>query len=186
MERPVMRRATRISLVLLIAAAGCGLQFLGRGKPAEAAKPSAKVTVEVPPEVKDAVAREVGGGRVVGLSTDEDKDKNLLYVVHAQIDGSAYTIRLDPDGTLIDKECDEPDPDPAKVSADDLPAAVRATLKAETGGAPAADVTRQDKQAVYELHVRIDGHAFTLRIDDAGKLLSKERDDDDTTGKTAA
>jgi len=140
---------------------------------------SGTVTVEVPLEIKQAVDREVGDGRVLGLSTGQDDDKNLIYIAHAEIGGWAYTIRFDLDGTLIDNECDEPDPDPQKISPQDIPANVVTKLKAESGGAAYTDPTREDYQAVYGVRVRIGGHTYSVRVDNTGRLLSKERDDED-------
>jgi hypothetical protein len=144
-----------------------------------AAGPSAKITVEVPPEIKAAVEHELGSGRLVGLGPGQDENKNLIYVAHAQIDGWAYTMRFDLDGTLIDTECDEPDPPAQKITPDDLPDNVKEKIKTLSGGAQVTDPTREDYQAIYEVHVTIGGHPYSIRVDGDGKLLSKEREDED-------
>jgi hypothetical protein len=138
---------------------------------------SARVTIEVPPQIKSAVEREVGSGRLLGLSTGQDEQKNLIYVAHAEIDGWAYTLRIDLDGSLIDNECDEPDPPEVKVTLQDLPAATLAKIKSQSAGGALTEPTREEYQAIYEVHTQIDGR----------KLLSKERLDDDQPGdkKTA-
>jgi hypothetical protein len=159
----------RIGAMALIAA-GAAVAWAGQ---------AAKVVVEVPPEIKRALDREVGGGRILGLSSGQDDDKNLIYIAHAQIEGWAYTIRFDLDGSLIDNECDEPDPDAVKISPEDIPAIVADRLRAETGGAPYADPTRQDNQSIYQVQSHFGGHTYNIRVDGDGKLLSKERDDDD-------
>ena len=158
-----------------------GLMFtiLSAAAAAWAERPMGKVAVEVPAAIQQAVEREVGDGRVLGLSSDQDQDtKKPIYIVHAQIDGWAYTIRFDLDGTLIDNECDEPDPDPQDISMDDLPPVVRAKMQFESGGASLSDPTRQDIPSVYEVETRIGLHSYSIRVDSDGHLLSKERDDD--------
>jgi hypothetical protein len=160
--------------------------LIGTISAAWAAGPSARVAVEVPPEIKQALDREVGSGRILGLSSDQDENKKVIYVAHAQIEGWAYTIRFDLDGTLIDDECDEPDPDPRDITLADLPPVVAAKLKAESGGAALTDPSRQDFQAVYEIHATIGTHSYSIRVDGDGKLLSKERDDDESRPKKSA
>jgi hypothetical protein len=165
-----MKAVKRIGLLFVI---------LSAAAVAWADRPMGKVSVDVPAVIQQAVQREVGDGRVLGLSSDQDQDsKKPIYVVHAQIDGWAYTIRFDLDGTLIDNECDEPDPDAQDITMDDLPPAVRDKMKFESGGAALTDPTRQDIPSVFEVETRIGLHAYTIRVDSDGHLLSKERDDD--------
>jgi len=169
-ERWIVKGNRRIGAIALIASAAA-VAWAGQ---------SARVVVEVPTEIKRALDREVGDGRILGLSSGQDDDKNLIYIAHAQVEGWAYTIRFDLDGTLIDNECDEPDPDAVKISPREIPSIVADKLKFETGGAVYTDPTRQDNQAVYEVQSRIGGHNYSIRVDGDGKLLSKERDDDDS------
>jgi uncharacterized membrane protein YkoI len=144
-------------------------------------EPRASVPVEVPLRIKQAVDREIGNGHILGLASAEDPDdkSKLIYVAHAEIDGWAYTVRFDMDGTLIDNECDEPDPDPKDISMDDLPQAVRDKMKSESAGNSTSDPTRQDIPSVYEVQTQIGNHSYSIRVDADGHLLSKERDDED-------
>jgi hypothetical protein len=160
---------------------GLSLFVFSAGLIALADEPRASVPVEVPLRIKQAVDREIGDGRILGLASAEDPDdkSKLIYVAHAEIDGWAYTVRFDMDGTLIDNECDEPDPDPKDISMDDLPKAVREKFKLESGGNPIDDPTRQDIPSVYEVQTQIGNHSYTIRVDADGHLLSKERDDED-------
>ena len=160
---------------------GVAMWFLSAAIIASAGQPSASVSVEVPLKIKQAVENEVGNGRVLGLASAQDPDdkSKLIYVAHAEIDGWAYTIRFDLDGTLIDNECDEPDPEARNISLDDLPPAVRDKIKSESRGNTFTDPTRQDIPSIYEVQTQIGNHSYSIRVDSEGHLLSKERDDDD-------
>lgn len=170
----------------VLAAAGCA--------PARADEPtSGKITVEVPAVVEATIRHEVGDGRIVSLGTetekpqnqdqdsDEDQPPQTLYVVKAVIDDAGYTIRVRTDGKLLDKECQQRDAPKETAAAEDLPDVVRATLKKEAPHARITDVSRQDKQTIYQIEVKIAGHSYLVRIDATGKLLSNELDDQDDT-----
>ena len=175
-------------MALLLIEIAAGAMVLRHPSPSRAAEQTYEpMTVQVPPEIKAAVLREVGDGKLVGLSTDQDDDKNLIWVAHALINDEAYTVRFETDGALIDKENDEPDPPFVPVAAASVPAAVKQTLTREIGNIPTEPPERQDWQQIFEYHLKLDGQPMTVRIDQTGRLLSKERDtDDEGSGKKSA
>jgi hypothetical protein len=149
------------------------------------------MTIQVPAVIKETLVGEIGdGGKITSFSKETDADNNdqPFYRAKAVIDGEKYTIDIDTDGTLLGSSADDPDPDPKQLGADDLPAAVKATLHKQAGSAVPTDVSRVDRQADYGMTVKIHGHKYTLHIDAAGRLLSKDLADDegDVKSRTAA
>ena len=78
---------------------------------------------------------------------------------------------------VLDKE--------TKVTVDQLPDAVKATLTAEanSGTIQEIEVETEDGQKVYEAEVLIDGVEVDIEIAADGTLLGKETEDDDEDGE---
>jgi uncharacterized membrane protein YkoI len=67
-----------------------------------------------------------------------------------------------------------------KMSIDEVPTAVRATFEREAGGAPITNVEREDEggKAVYEAEFTSGGKKWSVEVDESGKVLEKEEEDD--------
>jgi hypothetical protein len=163
--------------------------------PAEEAKdkdnvPTDTVAVEIPAAVKKTAIQEIGqGGKIVGVKTEEDPDDGNLYVIDAIVGGADYRMRIAPTGLLVTDERRDEEPPAQPVAAGDVPAAVKAALSRAAGAAAAtaSDITRQDRQAVYQFKVKLHGHDYTIRLDGDGTLLSKVLEGDiEEDGKTSA
>jgi hypothetical protein len=72
-----------------------------------------------------------------------------------------------------DKEEDE-----VKVTLDQVPAAVKATLQKEAGDAKIKDVDKTGK-IVYEIDVMIGKNNYEIKVADDGTLISKKLDDEE-------
>jgi hypothetical protein len=151
---------------------------------------TAPLTVQAPAAVKATLQEEIGDGRVNEISSQADKDdaEKRTYTIKATVHGDDYTLKIEDDGELISDDIDSEDPPSHKVAVSDVPAAAQDALKKAGGpGAVGGDITAQDYQQVFETHVRLGAHAYDIRVDNAGRLLTKEEDDtDEPSGKTAA
>ena len=68
-----------------------------------------------------------------------------------------------------------------RLTLDEVPEAVRDALVKEAGGAKFDAVEREveDGKTVYEIEVVIEGRTWGIEVDESGKLLEKELEDDD-------
>ncbi len=91
---------------------------------------------------------------------------------------------------VADKQEKEVDDDKSvKVKIEDLPEAVRKTLKREAGDGKIKEIEKEteDGKTIYEAEVIIDGSKYEIEIAENGKLISKtlydDEDDDDKEDK---
>jgi hypothetical protein len=66
----------------------------------------------------------------------------------------------------------------AKLTLDQVPPAVRDSLKREAQGAPITHVEKEDQggQILYETEVTINGKNYEIKVDPEGKLISRKAD----------
>jgi hypothetical protein len=76
---------------------------------------------------------------------------------------------------------EEKEENEVKVKFDDCPAAVKATLTKEAGGATIATVDKEtdDGKTIYEADVKIDGQNYEIKVSEDGKLVSKKVDNEE-------
>jgi peptidase YpeB-like protein len=62
------------------------------------------------------------------------------------------------------------------MTLDALPAAVRETVRNESGGAPVGKIVRETEhgKTVYEATITKDGRTYEVDIDESGKVLDRE------------
>jgi hypothetical protein len=79
------------------------------------------------------------------------------------------------------EEKEDKDADEVKVKFDDCPAAVKATLAKESGGATIATVDKEneDGKTIYEADATINGQNYEIKVSEDGKLVSKQIDNED-------
>ncbi|HSV15838.1 MAG TPA: hypothetical protein VLI90_16365 [Tepidisphaeraceae bacterium] len=77
-----------------------------------------------------------------------------------------------------DKEAEEGNE--VKMKLDQVPPAVRDSLTREAGGAQVGDVDKESKdgRTVYETDAMINGTNYEIKVDEAGKLISKKIDNE--------
>jgi uncharacterized membrane protein YkoI len=66
-----------------------------------------------------------------------------------------------------------------KISIDQVPDAVRATLLSQGGTVEEIDMETEDGRTVYEADVVVAGQKVEMRVTGDGSLISKEADDED-------
>ena len=74
--------------------------------------------------------------------------------------------------------------DEVKVTIDQVPAAVKATLEKETAGGTIKEISKdtEDGKTVYEADVTIDGKDLEIKIAEDGTLISKKADENKDEG----
>ena len=72
-----------------------------------------------------------------------------------------------------------------KITIDQAPAAVQATLQKEAGGAKIADVDKEtdDGKTVYEADAKIGDTPYEIKVAEDGTLISKKIDKDEDEDK---
>ncbi len=114
-----------------------------------------------------------------------EKKTTILYEVRFQKDNRQNGLLLSPDGRRIEEEAEKgkqnEDEDEEKVSIDDVPTAVKATILKHADGGKIQEIERgnEDGKVIYEAKVLIGDKEIELKIDSSGKLLSKEVQDED-------
>jgi uncharacterized membrane protein YkoI len=68
-----------------------------------------------------------------------------------------------------------------KMTLDQVPAPVRATLMREAGGATIKTVDKEESKGkvIYETDVMVNGKNWELKVDADGKLISKKLDEEE-------
>lgn len=71
--------------------------------------------------------------------------------------------------------------DEVKMTLDQVPAPVRATLKREAGGAEIKSVDKEEQhgKTIYETDVMSGGKNWEIKVDENGRLLSKKLDEEE-------
>jgi uncharacterized membrane protein YkoI len=69
------------------------------------------------------------------------------------------------------------------TTLDAVPAAVRETIRAESGGAPVGKIVQETEngKTVYEATIAKNGKAYDVEIDESGKVLEREEADAEDT-----
>jgi uncharacterized membrane protein YkoI len=93
----------------------------------------------------------------------------------------AYAAEKPADKAADQQEKEADDDKSVKVKLEDLPEAVRKTLKREAGDGKIKEIEKEtdDGRTVYEAEVIIDGSKYEIEIAENGKLISKKLDDDE-------
>lgn len=148
---------------------------------------------DVPQPVRDTLAKEAPNVKIDTVDKETSKSGKIIYEADAKMDGKNWEINVDPDGKLISKKIDneedekadadeknEKDEDKDKqeetITADQLPAPVKATLDKETTGGTVEKLEKETKgdKTVYEAKASVDGKEWKFKIRADGQLLKKE------------
>lgn len=157
---------------------------------------------DVPANVLAAIQAQSQGGTIQEIEM-ESLDGQVVYEADVLINGQEVEIQVSTSGEFIGKEIedededgeddddadddldeesdDEEDGDDVQVSAEDLPAAVLATLNEV---APDAEIKEleletEDGRKQYAIDAAIDGQLFDIEIAPDGTLLQKELETED-------
>jgi len=131
---------------------------------------------DVPKAVRAALLKYAKGAEIEKIERDTEDGKTVYE--------AAIELRMSPEGKVLGPEEDDDDADAdededededeERVSLDDVPKAVRATIQRRAKGAEIEEIERatEDGETVYEVVIE-------LRISPAGKMLDPEEDDED-------
>jgi len=142
---------------------------------------------EVPAPVKATILKEAKGAKIKEVEK-ETKGATITYEAEFEADGKEVEIQVAPDGKLLGREDaekdddeDDDDEDEAKVSIDQVPAAVKATILKEAQGAKIKEIEKETKngRTVYEAEFVADGKEVEIQVAPDGKLLKRQVGDDD-------
>jgi uncharacterized membrane protein YkoI len=97
-----------------------------------------------------------------------------VLVAHGFLLGALTTL---PAGAGEGKKAEDKE---IKVSLDQVPAAVKATLEKEAQGAAIATVDKEGEKTVYEADVMINKQNWEIKVAPDGKLISKKVDTEET------
>jgi hypothetical protein len=81
----------------------------------------------------------------------------------------------------MNKEHEDDEADELKMTLEQVPPAVREGLQREAGGAVITEVDKEDHQGrpAYEVDVMKDGKNWEIIVDENGKLISRNLDEDE-------
>lgn len=118
---------------------------------------------------------------------EEERASVKVFEVELKVDGKEASMVVAPDGTVLKTE--------SQVTAESLPAAVKAAVEKETAGAKvlgiekeeklaAAKVVKLDKpKAEYEVKMTKDSKTWEVEIDADGKVTEKKDVSEETEEK---
>jgi uncharacterized membrane protein YkoI len=158
---------------------------------------------DVPQPVRDTLAKEAPNVKIDTVDKESSKTGKITYEADAKMDGKNWEIDVDPDGKLISKKIDNEDNEKADadekkgkdedddnkkeetITADQLPAPVKATLDKETAGGNVEKLEKEtkDDKTVYEAKATLDGKEWKFKIRADGQLLKKELKEGDDEDK---
>jgi uncharacterized membrane protein YkoI len=113
-------------------------------------------------------------------------------------DGNTCEIKLSVDGTVLEKsawrkaegkagakEGNDEGKDEQKVSMDQVPPAVKATILSQAGTGTVEEIEQETKdgKTVYGADLIIDGKKFEIKVSSDGKLIDKQAEDNNGTKK---
>jgi uncharacterized membrane protein YkoI len=108
-------------------------------------------------------------------------------------DGNTCEIKLSADGTVLEKsawkkaegkdggkEGDDEEKDEQKVSIDQVPPAVKATIMNEAGKGTVKEIEQETKdgKTVYGADIIVDGKKFEIKVAADGKIIEKQAEDE--------
>jgi hypothetical protein len=187
-------------LALSLATAGLvalslALVLAGEGKQKGTEK---KVTLaEVPAAVKATILKEAGDNAIKEIEQVTERDVTF-YEAEWLAGGQETEIKVAADGKLIGKEVEaageeeedeEGESSEKKLTLDQVPAPVKATILKEAGNNDIKEVEAETEegQTVYAAEWVVDGHEVEIKVAADGKLLKKkvevEDKDEDEEGE---
>jgi uncharacterized membrane protein YkoI len=180
----------KIALVALLALLVCFAVVAASMGDKDKDEQEQQVTLEqLPAAVRATLESEAAGGTITEI-VKETKDGAVVYEADVTKDGKKLEVKIAEDGKLIKSAIDDEDDsadkdddcgkgedkDEVKVTFDQLPAAVQATLKSEAGSGSIGDIEKETKhgKVVYEADITKDGNKVEVKIAEDGKLIKSE------------
>ncbi len=112
----------------------------------------------------------------------------VFYEIEAKVGNKEKEIMVLPTGKMFGKgakekgdDDDDDDEQEEKLSLEQVPEAVKATILAEAGGATVKEIEREFKngQTVYEAEWKVNGQEIEIKVASDGALLKKKVEEED-------
>jgi uncharacterized membrane protein YkoI len=165
----------------------------------------------LPDTVAKALSKAAEGAEIKGI------DKEVIYFVIKPVkldapettyeakltkDGNECEVKLAANGTILDKSAwqkpegknegkcgdnEDQKKDEQKVSIDQVPPAVKATILGQAGNGTVKEIEQENKdgKTIYGADIIIDGNKFEIKVSPDGKLLDKQAEGKDNEGNGA-
>jgi len=127
---------------------------------------------DCPPAVRKALEAESKGAKIETVTKETGDDEQTVYWAEAMLDGRLYAIGVLEDGSLSEMNLAVDD---AELALDDCPAAVRATIRAESFDEKVPAVGKDIKYGVmiFETLIEHKGRSYQLVVSEDGTLVEK-------------
>lgn len=124
---------------------------------------------EVPAAVKTAFSQKFPDASKVKWSMENKTEWEAEF----KMNGKEYSANFDTDGNWMETEYE--------VGMEDLPEAVRSTLKNEFVGyeIEEMEISQTVDGELYEFEIEKDGKEMEIAIDQSGKVVKKEQEEED-------
>jgi len=126
------------------------------------------VKLEQVPDAARAVIQTHTAGAEICRIKQKQKDGQTVYKVKYKKDGREHELKVSAAGDLLELE--------EKVTLDELPAAVRATVEEETAGGEIKKLEKETEggKTFYEVKFKKDGKKHEVEINPDGSVLKRE------------
>ncbi len=139
---------------------------------------------QVPAAVKASIEKESQGARIEEIEKETADGKTVYSVEFIK---ERPEIEVAEDGKVLKRETDDEDDDgeedeqDVKVSLDQVPAAVKATLEKESQGARIEEIEKEteDGKTVYSVEILKGKEKSEIEISEDGKVLKRETEEDE-------
>ena len=160
-----------------------------------------KLPLAEAPKAVQATVRKVAGKTPVKEVEHVQAGKRVMYEAGWQIEDEKIEIEVAPDGKLLNrtvekvkkeekkekkkaKDDDDGEENEEKVTLDEVPAAVRATILKAVGKNRIKEIEKETKdgRTIYEAGWKAGDQEIEIKVSPGGKVLSKKVEDDDEDG----
>lgn len=177
----------KIALIAMLALAFCFA--LAAGTLAEKAEKSQKLTIDqLPAAVRATLESQAQGAKIEEIEK-EDEAGAVVYSADVVKGAEKLEVKIAEDGKLLEskaeekkcegKKCEENDENEAKVTLDQVPPAVQATLKQIAGAGKIDEIEKKTEAGVeiYSADITKDGKSIDAKVAADGKLIKSEIED---------
>ncbi len=140
----------------------------------------------VPSPVRTTLQKEAQGGKLGEEIEKAIRDGKVIYSADITVGKKKSEIEVSEDGKVLKREAEddedgEHEDNEVKVTLDQVPAPVKATLEQESKGGTIGEIEQETEhgQTVYSAALVVNGKKTEVELDAGGKVLKREVDDQD-------
>jgi uncharacterized membrane protein YkoI len=122
---------------------------------------------DVPSAAQTVIQSHTSGGTIEKITCEKEEGKHF-YKVEYKKDGREFELQVDDEGKILETE--------EILAMEDLPPAVRETVKAESGGGKIKELALETEggKTFYEVEFEKDGKEHEVKIAEDGTVLERE------------